>query len=344
MQATRRVLLAWLIAVFAACSSGPRIHEYNFLALGTLVKISVYGDDEDAAAVAVKSLESDFAWLHENFYPTRGELGSLNEALKSGATAPASPDLQVLLMRGQELERQSGGLFNPALGELFVLWGFVDDERPANLPPPDPDSIAAILRRDPSMQKLTIDRGTVSSATPLVLDLGGYAKGYALEVGVRRLLEAGLENALINAGGDITALGQAGERPWRIGIRDPDGPSVLAGIEVRPGETVVTSGDYERFFEHEGARFHHILDPRNGYPASHTRSVTVIDMDAVLADAAATALFVAGPEEWIEVAAGMGVRYVMVLDDDRHIHMTADMADRMEIISDDYHVDIADLP
>jgi len=344
MQTARRVLLACLIVVFAGCGSGHRIHEYNFLALGTLIKVSVYGEDEEAAARAVKLLEADFAWLHDNFYPTRGELGSLNEALKAGTSAVVGPDLHALLLRGQELEQMSGGLFNPALGELFFLWGFVDDERPAGLPPPDAESVARILEQQPSMRDLDIGESAARSNARLLLDLGGYAKGYALEVGARRLLQAGVENALINAGGDITALGHAGERAWRIGIRDPDGPAVLAGIEMRPGETVVSSGDYERFFEHQGSRFHHILDPRSGYPASGTRSVTVIHMDAVLADAAATALFVAGPEEWINVASDMGVRYVMLVDDEHRIHMTRAMADRIEIIGDDYRLEVADLP
>ena len=344
MQPAGRVFLAWLIVVLAGCGSDHRIHEYNFLALGTLVKVSIYGDDEEAAADVVRLLETDFAWLHDNFYPTRGELGALNEALTAGTSTTVGPDLQVLLKRGQELEQQSDGLFNPALGELFFLWGFVNDERPAYLPPPDAESIADILKQQPSMQKLTIDRNEVSSTTPLLLDLGGYAKGYALEVGTQRLLNAGVENALINAGGDITALGQAGERPWRIGIRDPDGSSVLAGIEMRDRETVVTSGDYERFFEHGGIRFHHILDPRSGYPAARTRSVTVIDTDAVLADAAATALFVAGPGEWINVASSMGVRYVMLVDDDQQIHMTRDMADRIELTGEDYQLKVIDLP
>lgn len=344
MRTAGRVFLAWLIVVFAGCGPDLRVHEYNFLALGTLVKVSVYTDDEEAAAGVVNLLETDFAWLHENFYPTRGELGLLNEALNAGTSTTVGPDLQVLLLRGRELEQQSNGLFNPALGELFYLWGFVSDERPADLPPPDAESIARILGQQPSMQKLTIDRNGVGSTTPLLLDLGGYAKGYALEVGAQRLLEAGVENALINAGGDITALGQAGKRPWRIGIRDPDGPSVLAGVEMSDRETVVTSGDYERFFEHEGVRFHHILDPRSGYPATRTRSVTVIDTDAVLADAAATALFVAGPGEWINVASGMRVRYVMLVDDDHQIHMTRDMADRIKITGNGYRLEVVDLP
>ena len=343
MQATSRVFLAWLFLVLAGCGSASRVYEYNFLALGTLVKISVYTDDEDSAARAARLVESDLGRLHDNYYPTRGELGALNLALRKGGTGTADADLQVLLIRGRELELESNGLFNPAMGELFQLWGFVSDERSAGVPPPDPDAIAAIVDREQSMQMLSLDRGVVTSSTPLVLDLGAYAKGYALEVAARRFEEAGLENVLINAGGDIAALGQPGDRLWRVGIRKPDGVAVLAGVEMQPGETVVTSGDYERFFEHEGKRFHHILDPRTGYPAGKTRSVTVIDTDAVLADAVATALFVAGPDLWAEVASDMGVGYVMLVDEENRIHMTSNMAERMQLIGE-HDVTVTDLP
>ena len=138
-----------------------------------------------------------------------------------------------------------------------------------------------------------------------------------------------VENAIINAGGDLRVIGQHGNRPWRIGIRHPRESRILASIEVSGDTSVFTSGDYERFFEVDGQRYHHIIDPRTGYPASSTTSVTIIHSNAATADAAATALFVAGPDQWPSTARNMGIRYVMLIDKQGTIHMNPAMQSRI---------------
>lgn len=332
------------LAACAGCSERSSVYEYNFLALGTLVKVSIYTDDEASATAAVDLLEQDLAFLDANFYPDRGLLGQVNTQLRDNGIAVMDPAVAPLIERGAELERISRGLFNPALGELVALWGFLQDERPAGLPPPLADEISAVLRQRPAMARLTIAGSELKSGSRLILDFGGFAKGYALEQGVARLRGSGVENAIINAGGDISIMGQPGDRAWRIGIRSPGGPGVLGGIEMRSGETIVTSGDYERFFEYDGEFFHHILDPRDGYPAAHTRSVTVIHNDAVLADAAATALFVAGPSGLIGTATDMGVRYFMLVDREQHIHLSREMSERFVPAGHDHELHIIELP
>ncbi len=132
-------------------------------------------------------------------------------------------------------------------------------------------------------------------------------------------------------GGDLRAMGRRNGRAWRIGIRHPRRPGVIAGIDIDGDESVFTSGDYERFFEYQGVRYHHILDPETGYPAIGTVSLTVIASNGALADASATALFVAGPGEWPELAQALGIELVMLVAGDGHLEMTAAMARRVTL-------------
>jgi thiamine biosynthesis lipoprotein len=163
----------------------------------------------------------------------------------------------------------------------------------------------------------------------VTLDLGAFAKGYGIDLGIQQLREMGITNAIINAGGDLRAIGQHGDRPWKIGIRHPRKQGVLASIELQGDESIFTSGDYERKFEHQGKRYHHIIDPRTGYPAQASSSVTVIHTDAATADAATTALFIAGPKKWHEIARAMGIKYVLLIDREGNAHMNPAMQQRI---------------
>ena len=188
------------------------------------------------------------------------------------------------------------------------------------------------------------DDGVLLGQPGMALDLGGFAKGVAVQRAVDLLLAQGIEHAIVNAGGDLRAVGRHGDRPWRVGVRDTRGPGVLALIEIAGDESVFTSGDYERYFMHEGRRYHHILDPRTGYPARGLASVTVIHPDAGLADAAATALFVAGPGEWPGVASALGTDMVMVVTDDGGIEMSPAMEPRIRFPGEKPPVRVRRLP
>jgi thiamine biosynthesis lipoprotein len=144
------------------------------------------------------------------------------------------------------------------------------------------------------------------------------------------LRAAGVVNALINTGGNVRVLGTRDGRPWRIGIRAPRADTILGVVELASGESIATSGDYERFYDYAGKRMHHILDPRTGYPVTHTQATTVVAADGTLADAASTALFVAGPEEWREVAQALGVAMVLRVDASGEIDVTPAMRDRLQ--------------
>ena len=149
------------------------------------------------------------------------------------------------------------------------------------------------------------------------LDLGGIAKGYIVDRGLALLAQAGVENAFLNAGGDIAILGTKPDgTPWRVGIRHPRGADHYIAVLSMTGGAVVTSGDYERTFEAGGQRYHHILDPSTGYPAGDLTSVTITAPTATEADALSTAVFVLGPERGLALVESLpGVEAVLVTRD-----------------------------
>ena len=324
----RRVLLLLLLLALAACAPRARLEQARLYVFGTLVDVSAWTADPAVFTRVVGQIQTDFQRMHREWHAWAGdgELVRLNRALAVGRPFTVSDFLLPLLREGQRYQRLSDGLFNPAIGRLLSLWGFQQDEPPAG-PPPPPAAIDALLAARPGMDDLLIDGHRVTSRNPAVqLDLGGYAKGYALHFALRRLRAAGLAAAIVNAGGDLCLSGHPPGRPWRIGIRDPKGQGVLATLDLDGPDCVLTSGNYERFREYRGVRYSHILDPRTGRPVRHVASVTVVHPDGALADAAATALTVAGPRDWPRIARRMGIGRVLFVDQAGHIQLTPAMA------------------
>ncbi|NIP71710.1 MAG: FAD:protein FMN transferase [Gammaproteobacteria bacterium] len=317
-------------ALAASCAPQQRVHSGRFLAFGTLVEVTIWGTDERRAHQAIHAVEQEFRFMHRTWHAWRpGALGRVNALLATTEWFSVPPSVRPLIVRGTELAETSRGLFNPAIGKLVELWGFHQDERPAE-PPPEPGQIAELVEQAPRMTDLELEGIRLRSRNSAVqLDFGAFAKGYGVDRAIELLRQRGIDNAVINAGGDLRAIGRHGERPWRIGIRDPRGPGILASLEIEGDESVFTSGDYERYFDFEGVRYHHILDPRTGRPARGVTSVTVIHNQGAAADAAATALFVAGVGQWRDIARSMGIKFVMLVDASGHVHMNPAMAERI---------------
>ena len=334
---------AALLFMLGGCADDGGVFERHFLAFGTLVDLSVAGTTQVQADAAAEVLEADFAEMHRAWHAwDPGPLGRVNRLLREPAPFTTPPSLLELIKTGKRLSRLSDGLFNPAVGHLIDAWGFHQDD-PDGHRPPAAEALATLVRQNPSMEDLEIDGIYLRSSNPSVkLDFGAFGKGYGIDIAVRRLREMKIDNAIVNAGGDLRAIGSRLGRPWRIAIRDPSGAGALAVIETRGDESVFTSGDYERYFTWEGRRFHHIIDPRTGYPAAGTSSVTVIHSNSTVADAAATALFIAGPDDWHRIARNMGIRYVLLVDADGRLHMNPEMRDRLELLRSDHTVVVSE--
>ena len=328
-----RLFIVLLLSLAAnACSqhNSEAFHD-QFFAFGTLIDLTLYGVDPAAASQASELIEQDFRNMHGNWHAWKtSALTRINTQLASRETAIADHSLLPMIKEANRLSQLSNGLFNPVIGELISLWGFHDNPLPIGTVP-DKDLLKKLVAQRPSADDITIEGNRISSRNPAArYDLGAFAKGYAIDRAIERLQELGISNAIVNAGGDLRAIGRHGDRPWRIGIRHPRQAAILASVEIDGDTSVFTSGDYERFFEVDGIRHHHIIDPRSGYPADRTASVTVIYNNAATADAAATALFVAGPDEWLAVARDMGISLVMLVGTDGVIYMNPAMQSRMQ--------------
>ena len=324
------ILLSGLILI--GCSQKP-LYEEEFYVFGTLVNVSIWGVSTAQAQQAVNTMAHDFQSMHHRWHAWEpGPLVDLNKAIAAGQVWTVKDEsLLALIQQSQLLSQQSEGLFNPAVGQLIKLWGFHRSEFPDYDTLPPSTAIATLVAQAPNMADIQLQGNQVSSRNRAVqLDFGAIAKGYAIDLAVKKLQQEGINNAIVNAGGNLKVIGQKGTESWRIGIRHPSGQGVLAAISVSGEESVITSGNYERFHKYKGKHYSHIIDPRNGMPVHGVTSVTVIDPSGTRADAAATALMVAGLSNWHRIAKQMGIKYVMVVDEAATIYMNPAMAKRVE--------------
>lgn len=325
------VSMVLLLLMLSACTRpGNDIYKQQVFAFGTVVEVSIWGLDQQQARQVVAELMSGFEYLNRTLHPRQGgSLARINELLPHGADFSASPAVLPLIKQSTDLSRKSDYLFNPAIGSLVRLWQF--DQMPEEgLKPPPAHAIQSLVDMNMTMENLQIKGISMrSDVKELLLDFGAIGKGFAVDKAIEQLKDMGVDNAIVNAGGDLRAIGQPGDRKWKVAVRHPRQQGMIASLDIAGDESVFTSGDYERFYEYQGQRYHHILDPRTGYPATDVMSVTVIHHDATTADAAATALFVAGPEQWHRVAKAMGIKWVMLVDKDMRVHMNPAMAQRI---------------
>ncbi len=355
---TLLLLAVFGIAIFGlnAYNKEPLYHSQSYI-FGTLVDISIYGETDDRARLLSNQVLQDFQHLHKQLHAWKpitnnqpSELGKLNLAFsQSKKPVKVSPLLASMLADATALSVKSHGLFNPAIGHLISAWGFQRDE--FSVVYIDNASIQALVKSNPRMTDITIENNIVYSNNPAVkLDLGGYAKGYALDMAADYLHQQQVKNALINIGGNIIAIGQHGDKPWRVGIQHPRQPTAIATLDLPDGWAIGTSGDYQRYFMRNGKRYCHIIDPRSGYPVQHTQAVTVLippqaptDPQAgVLSDVASKPIFIETAENKSKVAAMLGIKNLMVIDQESNIFVTRDLAQKLHW--GDKNVKFATLP
>lgn len=326
-----------LALLAAGCGPGEApVYEEQAYVFGTLVEIKIAGEPESRARELAGHVFREFGRLHGKLHAWKpGPLETVNEALARGRTAEVDTELAAIIRDAARHAERSRDLFNPAIGELVRLWGFHAEEFTARLP--DRAVVEDLVSARPSLSDVVLDRATVSSRNPAVrLDFGGYAKGYALDLANRYLREQGVKSALINIGGNVLAVGSRGPRPWRIGLQHPRQPSALAALELRDGEAVGTSGDYQRYFMLDGRRYCHVIDPRTGFPARGVQAATVVippgPEAGTLSDVATKPLFIAGRDGWLEAAKGMGVEQALLIDEEGTIHVTRALAQRLQVL------------
>lgn len=331
-----------LVTLLGACGEKKPLVSESFV-FGTRVEVQVADDMPEAQVrAAVAQVLAEFDRLHRTYHAWQpSELTHLNEALAAGRRMRVSPEMADLLIEAQRYARQSDALFDPGIGRLIELWGFHADSYAAQLP--DPKAIKAWLKTHPSILQLQVDKTAdgawvSSSNRQVALDFGGSLKGKALDRAAEILHAAGVRNALINIGGNVMALGSRDGHAWRVAIQAPRYAGPLAVLELKDGEATGTSGDYQRYFEVDGQRYPHLLDPRTGYPATETQAVTIVvdGPDAgVRSDVLTKPVFIAGERDWQAMARRLGLTQVLRVDRQGQVSVTAPLADRLKFMPHD---------
>ncbi len=330
------LLIFFAAACLTACTekAAPVYQEQGYV-FGTLVEVSIADVADADAKLAVAAVMQEFQRLHSMLHAWQpSELSELNAALARGESAAVSSELVSIVQDAAQLAKQSHGMFNPAIGGLVGLWGFhADDFKPMQ---PDQNELAKLVAANPQMSDLSIDHGRIESRNPAVqLDLGGYAKGYALDRAAKILRERGIHNALINIGGNIMALGHNGKRNWRVGIQHPRKAGALASLELHDGEAIGTSGDYQRYFMLGAIRYCHLINPRTGYPMQAVQAVTILTHGknaGALSDAASKPVFMSGVKGWRNAARLMNLDAAMLIDEQGRVHITNELKARLEFL------------
>ena len=331
------ILIASLIISFSGCSSQKQIaHQSKIVVFGTVVDITLYHTENETelAAQAIQQVEQQFHQFHQQWHAWEkgGIISKINQAIATQSPIEINQSVKNFILNSQTLTQQSQGLFDPGIGKLVALWGFHTEKWQG--PPPENKQIQNWLAQQPSLLDIYFEGLTLYSKNPHVqLDFGGNAKGLAIDIALNTIKAAGIESAIVSIGGDMKALGSKNGQPWNIGIQNPkDSNQVLASIQIQNNESIVTSGTYQRYFEWQGQRYSHILNPKTGYPADSFASVTVMHPDATTADSAATALLVAGPKDWEKIAKSMGIHYVFCIDQQGRFFQTEAMARRIKLL------------
>jgi len=317
-------LIASMLLSLSACAPAPAgpgeagpaptLVDAERVSMGSPVHLSAWTADPVRAGVAFDAAFDEFDRLDAMMTVWRPDSDVLRVNAAAGDhPVRVQPEVREVLRVAREVSELTAGKFDVTFGALAGLWKFDHDQD--NVIP----DRAAVQRRLPLIDYTTIvvddQAGTVFLTRPGVsVHLGGIGKGYAVDRAAAILRQAGIADFMIQAGGDLYVGGRRGDRPWRTGIRDPRGPadSSFAALDLTDA-TFSTSGDYERFFLRDGRRYHHILDPDTGEPATRSRSVTIVSERAILADAIAKGIFILGPDAGIALVERMhGVEAVIV--------------------------------
>jgi len=320
----RRQCLAGLSGLLVAglglrpALASPDVHRASRVLMGTRVDIVAQGESPATAATAVQAAFAEMQRLERMMSRYRADslVSALHRSAGRGAVL-APPELIAVLQRADELSRLSEGAFDITVG-AYGGWSF--DPQDAHLPRPED------LRRERRLvdhRDVLIDprAGQARLARPgMRIDLGGVAKLPILQAGLRVLEEHGLRNTMVNGGGDVLTRGQLQGQDWRVGIRDPRAPErLIRTVQMRDG-CVASSGDYERCFERNGRRYHHLLNPSTGMPSSGVRGVVMVSRQLDPINGLGAAIMVAGTTAGRHLLSPLREVDCLIVDADGQVH------------------------
>lgn len=288
--------------------------------MGTEVSVYLWSDDAESGRAALEAVyrEADRIDRLMSTYRDDSEISEIN---RRAADAPllVSDELYALIRRSVEISELTAGAFDITYESVGQHFDFRKRQRP------DQSTVDAELGNiDFRHLQLNHDERIIGFSQPGVrINLGGIAKGYVVERGVEILRLKGISSAIVTAGGDSRLLGDRRGRPWMVGIRDPREEGQVAISIPLAEEAVSTSGDYERFFDEDGVRYHHIIHPATGVPASGVHSATVFGPDGVTTDALSTSVFVMGVDQGLRMIASLPEYESIVIDADGKVYFSS---------------------
>jgi len=326
------LLILVLLTMILSCSrSKETVFKKTMPLMDTIVSITVVAGSRDAAEQAIEKTFTVISGFGDriNFYSDKSELDEVNRNAGIHAVK-VSPDTLDVIEKSVYTAEKSGGTFDPTIGPIVKLWDFLNKKKPTE--PEIARALPLVNYRD-----ILIDRTGATvflKRKGMMIDLGGIAKGYAADLAVESLKKEGIRSGLVSIAGDIRTFGMKTDNsPWTIGIKNPrqtgEKDEIIAKIRLHD-KAISTAGDYERFFLLDGRRYHHLLDPKTGYPAALCRSVSVIAEKGVTTDGFDNAVFILGPEKGMKLAKEMGID-AMIIDSSGNIHMTDTIKDKITL-------------
>ncbi len=320
------LLIAVFFTIFSACGHEPS--KVSRMLLGTVVTVTIADENGninglfDAAFGEIEKVHKYFS-----LYDPESEISKINS---NAYPKPyyAGDEVYSLIKRSLEISEKTAGAFDITWASAGKLWDFSGEE----FIPPD-DKIIKDLLPLISYKNVILDDKKKSIKVIVggtKIGLGGVAKGYAVQKAISTLRNRGVGGAIVACAGDIQVIGDNYGRPWKAGIQDPRGKSVMATFIMKDNESVSTSGDYERFRIVNGKRYHHIINPATGYPAdSGLISVTVLSHDPVKSDAYATAFFVSGLEKTCLILPSIDDLSVVLVTSDMKVYVSKSLKERI---------------
>jgi thiamine biosynthesis lipoprotein len=295
----RRFLLAVTLLVAGSAVAHAEWHAREEAIMGTRIAVEVWHEDPAAAATAIDAVIAEMHRIDALMSVYKPE-SRLSEVNRDAAINPVQvePELARLIGRALEFSELSGGAFDITYASVGYLYDYRGRKHPT-----EAEIQAALPAINWRLVVVDLDASTVRFLRPGVrIDLGGIAKGHAVDSAIAILAARGITHATVTAGGDSRILGDRRGRPWIVGIRHPDDRErVIARIPVEDA-AISTSGDYERFFDEDGVRYHHIIDPKTGKSPHGVRSVTVIAPNSTLAEGLTKSVFIMGPKRGLALA------------------------------------------
>ena len=341
------LLLFCSLFILSACSpQKEKVYRKSKVLMDTLITISVVSGSGDKAEKAIEMAFSEIEKLDRllNFFSDSSEVSEINRNAGLKAVV-VSPETFEVLEKAVYASGKTNGAFDVTIGSVTAMWDFHKRTKPED---------KKIKERLPLVNYKNIILNKKSSSVYLkkkgmLIDLGGIAKGYAADKAVDVLKKEGIKSGLVSISGDIKAFGLKPDlKPWKIGIKNPraiplNPPLVKEGEEGFSDEimatieltdmAISTSGDYERYFIIDGKRYHHILNPKTGYPVDECRSVSIIAKDGAVTDPFSTGIFILGAEKGIKLLEEMEIDGIIV-DKNGKIHTTPNLRGKLEIIGD----------